>query len=47
MVMKFKEFFKNELFGCGMWEKLWIILSIVVIVGLSVYWKDNLVGICS
>ena len=42
---KVKSFFKNELTGWKLWEVLWISFSTIVILGLSIYWKDTFVGI--
>ncbi len=42
-----KKFFKNEIKG---WKKLdvcWLAVATAVILGLSLYWKDSLIGIIS
>lgn len=44
---KLKEFIKNELSGWKKWEIFWIIFANIVILGLSVYWKDTALGIIS
>ena len=44
---KLKEFIKNELSGWNKWEIFWIIFANIVILGLSVYWKDTALGIIS
>lgn len=38
---------KNEFKGWKTWEISWMLLSIVVITGLSIYWKDSVLGIVS
>ena len=44
-LLKYKEiinqFLRKEIFGWTKFEKLWFIIATVVIVGLSVYWKDS------
>lgn len=42
-----REFVKNELSGWKKWEILWLVTACLIIVGLSVYWGDNLMGIIS
>ncbi|NLU39116.1 MAG: nicotinamide mononucleotide transporter [Bacteroidales bacterium] len=44
---KIKEFVKNELSGWKLWEILWISISTLTILILSIYWKERLVGIIS
>ncbi len=38
---------KNEVSGWKTWEITWLIVACSVICGLSIYWKDNLMGIIS
>lgn len=38
---------KEELKGWKPWEVIWLVISCVVIMGLSIYWKDSPVGIIS
>lgn len=45
--MKIKEFIKNELSGWKKLEVLWLFLACVIITGLSIYWKDTVMGIIS
>lgn len=45
--MGLKEVVKNELTGWKPLEILWLILACVVIIGLSIYWNDSLMGIIS
>ncbi|MBQ2313021.1 MAG: hypothetical protein II183_02530, partial [Elusimicrobiaceae bacterium] len=44
-LLKYKEiinqFLRKEISGWTKFEKLWFIIATVVIVGLSVYWKDS------
>lgn len=42
-----KEFIKNELSGWKPFEIIWFFFCCVVIMGLSVYWGDSLMGIVS
>jgi nicotinamide mononucleotide transporter len=42
-----KNFIKRELSGWKSWEIIWFIVCCVIIGGLSVYWKDNMMGIVS
>ena len=42
-----KEFLMHELTGGRPWEVLWLLFSIAVIVALSLYWNDSLMGIVS
>ena len=42
---KFKRFIKNELYGWSKIEKFWLFFASAVILVLSIYWKDSLVGI--
>lgn len=44
---KIKDFIKNELSGWKLWEILWITISTVTILVLSIYWNERLVGIIS
>lgn len=45
--MKLKELIKNELKGWKLLEILWLVLACGIITGLSIYWKDSLMGIIS
>lgn len=45
--MKIKEFIKNELSGWKKLEVLWLLAACVIITGLSIYWKDTVMGIIS
>lgn len=45
--MKIKEFIKNELSGWKKSEVLWLFAACVIITGLSIYWKDTVMGIIS
>lgn len=38
---------KNELQGWKKWEVIWLIIATFTITTLSIYWKDNLMGIVS
>lgn len=38
---------KNELIGWKFIEVFWLILTCTIITGLSIYWKDSLIGIIS
>lgn len=40
-------FIKQELFGWKKWEVFWLSMATLTIVFLSLYWKENLVGIIS
>lgn len=42
-----KEFLKNELSGWKKWEVCWLVIACAVICGLSIYWKDTIMGIIS
>ena len=44
-VENIKQFIKNELTGWQRWEIVWLSISVSVIIGLSIYWGDNLRGI--
>ena len=44
---KIKQLIKNELKGWKVWELSWMFLAISVIIGLSIYWQDSLMGIVS
>lgn len=44
---KVKNFIKNELEGWNGWEITWLVIACAVITGLSIYWKDTLMGIIS
>ncbi len=45
--MKTKELIKNEFKGWKFIEVLWLLLACSIITGLSIYWKDSLMGIIS
>lgn len=45
--MKIKQFIKNEISGWSFWEILWVLASAAVIIALSLYWGDSLMGIIS
>lgn len=45
--MGLKEVVKNEVSGWKAFEVLWLILACAVIIGLSIYWNDSLMGIIS
>lgn len=38
---RINQFLKNEISGWTTFEKLWLFLATVVIVGLAIYWKDS------
>lgn len=40
-------FIKSELSGWKKWEVIWLVSATVIITALSIYWKDNLMGIVS
>ena len=44
---KVKIFFKNEMKGWKAFDIFWLFTATAVILGLSIYWKDNIVGIIS
>lgn len=45
--MKLKEIVKNEITGWKKFEVIWLVLACAVIIGLSIYWNDSLMGIIS
>lgn len=45
--MKIKQFIKEELTGWKKLEIVWLLIACAVITGLSIYWKDTLMGIIS
>ena len=45
--MNIKEIIKNEFKGWKFLEVLWLVLACGIITGLSIYWKDSLMGIIS
>jgi len=45
--MKIKEIIKEELAGWKKLEVAWLLIACAVITGLSIYWKDTLMGIIS
>lgn len=46
-ITKIKEFYKNEISGWKKWELIWLFIATITILGLSIYWKDALIGIIS
>lgn len=42
-----KDFFANEISGWKKAEVIWLVLSCLIIAGLSIYWGDTLMGIIS
>jgi len=38
---------RKELSGWKIWEVAWLLLATAVILGLSIYWQDTLIGICA
>ncbi len=42
-----KSYIKAELTGWKKWEVIWLIICCTIIAGLSIYWKDSLMGIIS
>jgi len=47
MKEKMSQYLKGELSGWGKFEVLWLAVASFVILALSLYWKDNIVGILS
>ena len=47
MKQKASAFLRQELSGWKAWEVAWVILASLVIIGLSIYWNDTLMGIIS
>lgn len=45
--MTFKRFIKNEIEGWKKLEVTWLLIACAVIVGLSIYWDDTVMGIIS
>ena len=45
--MTFKRFIKNEIEGWKKLEVAWLLIACAVIVGLSIYWDDTVMGIVS
>lgn len=45
--MKIKKFIKDELSGWDNWEVSWLVLACLIIIGLSIYWQDTVMGIIS
>ena len=45
--MTFKKFIKNEIEGWKKLEVAWLLIACAVIVGLSIYWDDTVMGIIS
>ncbi|MBO5087649.1 MAG: nicotinamide mononucleotide transporter [Lachnospiraceae bacterium] len=42
-----KEFIKKELDGWKKLEIAWVVIATIVMLGLSIYWKDTVIGIIS
>lgn len=42
-----ENFIKNELEGWKKWEVVWLVFTCAVIMGLSIYWGDTIMGIIS
>ncbi len=42
---KIKERINRELTGWKKWEIIWLLIATTVILGVSVYWKDSVIGI--
>ena len=42
---KFKKYIKSELTGWKAWEIAWLLLATGVILGLSIYWGENAIGL--
>ena len=45
--MRVKDLIQNELSGWKVWEAGWLITACLVIIGLSIYWQDTVIGIIS
>ena len=45
--MTFKKFIKIEIEGWKKLEVTWLLIACAVIVGLSIYWDDTVMGIIS
>lgn len=45
--IKMKEFIRNEITGWKKTEIVWLLFACAVIMGLSIYWGDSLMGILS
>lgn len=45
--MNVKQIVKNEFTGWKAWELAWLIGACAIIVGLSIYWQDTVMGIIS
>ena len=45
--MNIKKFIKNELAGWKFWEAAWLLIACAVIMALSIYWEDTVMGIIS
>lgn len=44
---KILQFLKDECRGWKKWEICWLAIATITIVGLSIYWKDSIMGIIS
>lgn len=42
-----REFIRNELTGWKAWEVSWLFCACAIIIGLSIYWHDTLMGMIS
>ena len=42
---KLRKFIKSELTGWKKWEILWMVVATAVILGLSIYWGENALGL--
>lgn len=42
---KIKDIFKKEISNWKKWEIAWLIIATAVILGVSIYWKDSILGI--
>ena len=40
-----KSFLKNELSGWKKWDVIWLVIATVIILGVSLYFKEDAVGI--
>lgn len=45
--MNIKKFIKDELAGWKFWEAAWLLIACAVIMALSIYWEDTVMGIIS
>lgn len=47
VIKKFNDFIKNEITGWKTWEILWLVISFITILTLSIFWGDSTLGIIS